>query len=37
MVVLQLGLLKKGDTVVGVHGWQTGPGHTNTIRMLVVE
>eukprot|EP00045_Choanoeca_perplexa_P006323 m.53776 g.53776 ORF g.53776 m.53776 type:complete len:521 (-) comp13582_c0_seq1:101-1663(-) len=33
----KLGILKKGDTVVGVHGWQTGPGHTNTIRMLVVE
>ena len=32
----QIGLLKTGDTVVGVHGWQTGQGHTNTIRMLVV-
>lgn len=31
-----LKLFKSGDVVVGVHGWQTGPGHTNTIRMLVV-
>jgi len=31
-----LGALKVNDTVVVVHGWQTGPGYTNTVRILAV-
>ncbi|EGD72472.1 pyruvate kinase [Salpingoeca rosetta] len=33
----KLGILKSGDTIIGVHGWQTGPGHTNTVRILLVQ
>lgn len=33
----QLGMLEKDDKIVGVQGWQTGQGHTNTIRILLVQ
>eukprot|EP00053_Salpingoeca_punica_P017815 m.172369 g.172369 ORF g.172369 m.172369 type:complete len:523 (+) comp17293_c2_seq1:2681-4249(+) len=31
-----MGIVKKGDFVIGVHGWQGGSGNTNTIRILQV-
>ena len=31
-----MGILQKDDSVVVVHGWQTGPGYTNTVRILNV-
>lgn len=32
----EMGMLKTGASVVVVHGWQTGPGYTNTVRVLAV-
>lgn len=32
-----LGWLKSGDGIVGVQGWEGGPGHTNTVRILLVH
>jgi len=31
------GILKTGDTVVGIQGWKGGIGNTNTIRLLRVD
>jgi pyruvate kinase len=28
------GIIKEGDPVVATHGWKSGPGHTNTMRIL---
>jgi pyruvate kinase len=33
----KLGMLEKDDKIIGVQGWQTGQGHTNTIRILLVQ
>lgn len=33
---LDLGIIKKGDTVVAVQGWRSGGNHTNTMRVLAV-
>lgn len=29
---LELGILKKGDTIVAIQGWRSGGGSTNTVR-----
>jgi pyruvate kinase len=31
------GLVKDGDVILGVHGWQAGTGFTNTVRVLMVQ
>ena len=31
------GLIKSGDSVIAVQGWQGGSGYTNTIRLLTVD
>jgi pyruvate kinase len=33
----ELGMLKKGDNVIGVQGWRGGAGNTSVMRLLVVE
>lgn len=33
---LELGIIKKGDTIVTVQGWKSGGNHTNTMRILNV-
>lgn len=33
----QLGLLEQGDGIVGVQGWERGAGHTNTVRILLIN
>ncbi|KAL8284234.1 hypothetical protein RQP46_004983 [Phenoliferia psychrophenolica] len=33
---LELGILKKGDTIVAIQGWRSGGGSTNTMRVLSV-
>ncbi|KAK9900024.1 pyruvate kinase [Cystobasidium minutum MCA 4210] len=33
---LELGIIKKGDTVIAVQGWRSGGNNTNTMRVLSV-
>ncbi|KAI5478341.1 hypothetical protein MNV49_005192 [Pseudohyphozyma bogoriensis] len=33
---LELGILKKGDTIIAIQGWRAGGGSTNTMRILSV-
>lgn len=33
----ELGILRKGDTIIAVQGWRGGLGHTNTLRILQFE
>lgn len=30
---LELGILKKGDTIVAIQGWRSGGGSTNTVSL----
>lgn len=34
---INLGLIKRGDSIVAVQGWMGGLGHTNTLRVLNAE
>ena len=33
---LELGIIRKGDTIIALHGWKSGGGSTNAMRILGV-